>query len=96
MSDVWPCLGLRLRSWTCPVQGPDMSEKRFCNPAMDLDKSGKRLSRCEEGVNWTCPVQEPDMSGKVSWNLATDPDKSGGLMNLEGVKHVRFCLLESG
>jgi hypothetical protein len=73
-----------------------MSRKCYCNLATDLDKSGKGLSHCEEGVDRTCPVQEPDMSGKGYWNLATDPNKSGGLRKLEGPRHVRAYFLEFG
>jgi hypothetical protein len=54
-----------------------MSGKRYCNPAMDLNKFDKRLSRCKEGVDQTCPVQRPDMSGKCYCNSTTDPNKSG-------------------
>jgi hypothetical protein len=61
-----------------------MSKKHYCNLAMDSDKSGKRLSCCEEGYDRTCLVQEPDMSGKSYWNSATDPDKSRGLRNYWG------------
>jgi hypothetical protein len=53
MSGVWPYPELKLRTQTCPVQGPNMSEKCYYNPATDLDKSSKRLSYCEEGVDWT-------------------------------------------
>jgi hypothetical protein len=73
-----------------------MSGKCYCNLETDLDKSGKGLSRCEEGVDRTCLVQEPDMSGKGYWNLATDPNKSEGLRKLEGARHVRAYFLEFG
>jgi hypothetical protein len=72
-----------------------MSGKCFCNPAKDLDKSGKRLNHCE-GVDQTCPVQELDMSGKGYWNLAIYLYKFGVLRNLEGTGHARFYFLESG
>jgi hypothetical protein len=39
-----------------------MSENRSCNPVTRPNKSGKRLSRCEEGDDQTCPIQESDMS----------------------------------
>jgi hypothetical protein len=90
MSGVWPYLGLRLRSRTCSVQGPDMSMKSYCNPATYLNKSDKGLSHCEEEVDQTCLVQELDMSGKFYWNPTTDPDKPGGLRNLEGPGYVRI------
>jgi hypothetical protein len=55
MSGLWPYPELRLRDRTCSVNRLDISEKCFCNPTMDPDKSDKRLSRCK-GVDQTCLV----------------------------------------
>jgi hypothetical protein len=56
MSGVWPKLGLRLRSWTCPVQGLEMSGSCLWNPVTQLDKSGKDLVISKSGADRTCLV----------------------------------------
>jgi hypothetical protein len=64
MYGVWPYPELKLRCRTYPIQGLNMSGKRYYNPATNPDKSDKRLS-CYEGVDRTYLVHEPNMSNNV-------------------------------
>jgi hypothetical protein len=56
MSSVWPSPELRLRSQTCSVQGPNMSETCFWNLVTRSDKSGKDLAAAKNGADRTSLV----------------------------------------
>jgi hypothetical protein len=95
MSSVWPKPGLRLRSRTCPVQGPNMSRTCLWNPVTWSDKSGKDLAVSKSGADQTCPVQEMDMFDKCYLNPTLDPDKSREMRKTGWPRHIwaggRIC-----